>query len=371
MYKLSSDNLGRLFNDIYSDLNIPPERLAEAKKKYEDLGKWLNTDSQTYFKTDSTLYVQGSALLGTLTKPIKNGEYDFDFVYRRLLSKDGITQAELKTQVGDQLRRYIEHLKKTGSTDIPELQEGKRSWRLQFKGRFHMDILPAIPDPEPQYLMNPKDGVIITDKDLTRWQFTNPKGYHSWFKQSMRIRLDEERSRLAKSASVDVEKIPEDEAKTTLQQAIQILKRHRDSMYDGDPDHKPISIIINTLAAHSYNNSANLYEALSHIVKNMEHHIEDRNGVRWVENPINKKENFADKWEAYPIREKNFRSWLKLAKDEFISFANETNTVVLSERLEKSLRLDNAQTFITSANKRAGLAAAASAVTVKTDPWSY
>lgn len=371
MYKLSSENLGKLFNDVYTDLNIPPERFKEATQKYEKLGAWLNQDSKIHFNSDSVLYVQGSALLGTLTKPINNGEYDFDYVYRRLLSKDSVTQQELKKQVGDQLRRYIQHLKDIKDTDIPTLEEGKRCWRLQYKGKFHMDILPAIPDPEPQYLMNPADGVIITDKELTRWQFTNPKGYHSWFKQSMRIRLDEARIRLAKSAGVEVEKIPENEAKTTLQIAIQILKRHRDSTYTGHPDDKPISIIINTLAGLSYNNSENIYQTLSHIVKNMAKHIEMREGTPWVQNPINHKENFADKWKTHPIREKHFRQWLKLAEDEFTSFENETNTILLTERLEKSLRLDSAKTHMAAAHKRAGLSAAATAVTVKTDPWSY
>jgi hypothetical protein len=35
--------------------------------------------------------------------------------------------------------------------------------------------------------------------------------------------------------------------KTPLQQAVQILKRHRDMMFADDPEHKPISVIITTL----------------------------------------------------------------------------------------------------------------------------
>lgn len=371
MYYLNTDNINRLLNDVYKELDVPPPLLKEATAKYHALGAWLNTDSQANFKTDSLLYVQGSTLLGTSIKPVKRGdEYDFDLVYRRALSKDGITQAELKKQVGDQLKRYIKHLKDTGALEIPELHECQRCWRLQYKGKFHMDILPAIPDPEPNYKMNPADGVIITDKEVSRWQFTNPKGYHSWFKQQMKVALLESRRSLAKAGKVDIEAVPEDEATTTLQQAIKILKRHRDSTYTGPKDDKPISIIINTLAGHAYNNSDNLYSALSHMVDHMADHIEDRQGVPWVQNPINGKENFADKWEKHPERAEAFKTWLKTAQAEFTSLKKETNQHQLSEQLSKSLRLENASVIAEAAHKRAGLAAAASAVTVKTSPWS-
>jgi hypothetical protein len=370
MYQLNAENLGRLMSDVYQDLDVEKVRLHEAKSKYKELGDWLKLDSQSYFKTDSNLYIQGSALLGTLVKPVSDGEYDFDFVYRRELQKESVTQADLKRQVGDQLRRFTKHLKESGSKDVPELHEGARCWRLQYKGRFHMDILPSIPDPKPEYRLLPEHGLIITDRDLVHWQFTNPKGYNAWFRQTMRIALTEARSSLAKASNVNVEAIPEDDIKTTLQMAVQILKRHRDSVYEGHKDDRPISIIISTLAAKSYNNSGNLYLALRNIVENMAKHIEDRDGELWVENPINHKENFADKWNKYHIRAKNFMNWLRQAREEFTSMQNETDTVRLTEQLSKSFRINNASMIVTAAQKRAGLSAAVNAVRVPSDPWS-
>ena len=215
-----------------------------------------------------------------------------------------------------------------------------------------------------------KDGIIITDKELAQWQFSNPKGYHSWFKSAMTEALFEKRATLAKADSVEVESIPEDGIKTTLQKSIQILKRHRDSTYTGHADDKPISIIISTLAGHAYNNSNNLYVALSTIVESMDKFIEKREGVYWVENPINKKENFADKWEKHPERMKLFYSWIKSAKSEFSSFKNEESMEILTETLSKSLRVDNASTIVGNAKKRAGISAAASSAPIKSDPWS-
>lgn len=371
MYKLSEANLDLLMNDIFKDLDVPTELRKEAERKYTNLGIWLNEDSQEHFKSDASLYIQGSTLLGTSVRPIKRGdEYDFDLVYRRNIKKEGITQKELKTQVGDQLGRYIKYLEGEDEADIPKLVEGKRCWTLQYKGRFHIDILPALPDPEPSYLMNSEDGIIITDKELVHWQFSNPKGYHSWFKSTMRESLYEVRNSMAKSDGVDVESIPEEGVKTTLQKAIQILKRHRDSTYSGNKDDKPISIIISTLAGHAYNNSGNLYLALSGIVENMANYIEKRDGVYWVENPINNKENFADKWRKHPERMEAFFQWLNSAKSEFSSYRIENNMDVLTEKLSNSFRVDNAQVIVGNASKRASLAAAASSVSVKTDPWS-
>ena len=358
--------------EIYTDLDVPLELKKEAETKYLNLGEWLNQDSQSKFKSDSQLYIQGSTLLGTSVRPIKRGdEYDFDLVYKRNIKKDGISQKDFKDQVGEQLTRYIQYLKDGGEKDIPFLIEGKRCWTLQYKGRFHIDVLPALPDPEPEYLMDPEDGLIITDKELTQWQFSNPKGYHSWFKKSMRYALTELRNSLAKSDGVEVEDVPQHKTKTTLQKAIQILKRHRDSTYMGSKDDKPISVIITTLASHAYNNSDNLYVALTEIVKNMNNYIEDRDGVYWVENPINKKENFADKWESNPKRAEEMFRWIESANKEFESYQNETNIDVITESLEKSFRLDNATAITGKAKKREGLAVAAKAVEVKTDPWSH
>jgi len=34
------------------------------------------------------------------------------------------------------------------------------------------------------------------------------------------------------------------------------------------------------------------------------------NSVSWVKNPVNQKENFADKWEKFPARKEKFITWV-------------------------------------------------------------
>ena len=63
------------------------------------------------------------------------------------------------------------------------------------------------------------------------------------------------------------------EKKSPLQRVVQILKRHRDLMFNGD-ESKPISIIITTLAARAYNKETDVLDALVNVVNSMERYIE-------------------------------------------------------------------------------------------------
>ena len=128
--------------------------------------------------------------------------------------------------------------------------------------------------------------------------------------------FEEERVALAKALGKAIEAVPEWKVKTQLQRAIQLLKRHRDLHFLHDQEDKPASIIITTLAAWSYNGQTNLLDALGGMIRTMSDHIESRHGVYWVANPVNEKENFADRWQEYPLRRQKLFTWLnKLSED--------------------------------------------------------
>lgn len=70
-------------------------------------------------------------------------------------------------------------------------------------------------------------------------------------------------------------------------------------MFNGDED-KPIPIIITTLAARAYNNQTNIIQGLIDVINIMENYIEERldahgRRIKWIGNPVNGEENFADK----------------------------------------------------------------------------
>jgi len=307
------DEFKQLLRGLAESLDISEAQYEAAVKHYEAVGDWLNKDDSPIAAHDPQIYPQGSFRLGTMIKPINDkDEYDIDLVCElKTLKKENVTRKQLKDMVGDRLKENERYRKM--------LKEGKRCWTLQYadSARFHMDILPAIPDDEINGVVRQiganlaESAILITDRELYNWQRSNPVGYAEWFKERMRIQFNAKRMLLAKSLRASVEEVPEYKVKTPLQQSIQILKRHRDIMFADDQDDKPISVIITTLAALAYNNEADLLEALVNIVHGMPSFIQRKDGAPWVENPVNPTENFADKWKEEPQRETKFRKWLR------------------------------------------------------------
>ncbi len=251
------------------------------------------------------VYSQGSTRLGTNNRPItQKDEYDFDGVAELDITKEDVSQKELKNLIGDRLKENPEYKKM--------LDEGRRCWTLTFDDTFHMDILPAIPNKGGK----PKS-ILITDKELYRWQFSNPRGYADWFKKRMVIEHIALRESIEKSINANVEEVPSWKIKTPLQKSTQLLKRHRDVYFQNDPEKKPVSIIITTLAARAYRGEGDLLEAMTQIIRNMRLYIRQENGKYVISNPVEEDENFADKWTEYPERQRNFFDWLNRLEQDF------------------------------------------------------
>ena len=119
--------------------------------------------------------------------------------------------------------------------------------------------------------------------------------------------------------------------------AVQLLKRHRDGMFADDPEHKPISIIITTLAARAYNEEDTIAGALLSILKGMYAYIKYVNGDAWVENPVNPTENFADKWSEEPIKGENFQRWLSQARRDFALYLRDNRFDLFPDSLKQRL----------------------------------
>lgn len=261
------DQLGQVLRLAAEALDMPEGLYQEAKQKYEEVGLWLGAVSSSLNSSLPEIYPQGSFRLGTMIRPLTDrDEYDIDLVCLLQLKKQSLSQEELKKRVGDRLKQHGEYRR--------VLEEGRRCWTLNFQDQFHMDVLPAIPDEEGR-----KDSILITDKALTHWQHSDPKGYADWFWTRMKVVFEEEKRALAKALQADIEDVPDWKVKTPLQRAIQLLKRHRDFHFQKGQEDKPVSIIISTLATLAYAEQANLFEALADIVRRMPGYIEKRNGV--------------------------------------------------------------------------------------------
>lgn len=334
MHDARTVQIGTILGNIADELDISQELYDEMVEKYEHLGEWIKDDNEGRFRTDSEIYTQGSVRLGTMIKPVKDGcEYDVDLVYRRELARSGVTQEQLVQSAGDQLERYIAYRKDEG-LDVPELVRRRRCWALNYDGRFHMDVIPAIPDDEPKYGIELADvAILITDREQHEWQHSNPKGYAQWFRSREREVFDRQIVSMAAAKKMDIESIPAERVRTPLRRIVQILKRHRDIRYNGNPDDKPISIIITTLAASVYSNETELFSTLMSVVRKMPDAVQKIGGKWWIPNPVNPEENFADRWNDYPQRADRFFEWLRLVEADLGAAEQKTGIANFSEAL--------------------------------------
>jgi uncharacterized protein YeaO (DUF488 family) len=193
----------------------------------------------------------------------------------------------------------------------------------------HLDVLPAVPNREVG-----GSNILITDREVRRWLDSNPAGYAEWFRSRMRDELFAERAVQAKR--LDVEDVPEWQVKTTLQQAVQALKRHRDIYFADRLDDRPPSIIITTLAALAYAGAGELYDVLRNVTASMGDHLSVVDGKWVLANPAQADENFADSWATHPSRANDFFEWLTHAEATFDEFGRRSGLHHAVPLLEKA-----------------------------------
>jgi hypothetical protein len=238
--------------------------------------------------------------------------------------------------------------------------------------QFHMDITPGIPNATEQRALLAKrrldasladTAVAITDIDhpfykvvSNDWPRSNPRGYLKWFHSRM-AKIFEERKKalMQKGARAGTEPIPDYEVRTPLQSAIMILKRHRDIMFIDRFDERPISIILTTLAAHSYIGENKIADALFAILSQMDRFImRQPDGTLLIANPSDPSENFADKWKRHPERAAAFFEWLQRAREDFARAAALSNTQLITDNLAKGIGTDLAERVKKRATRRLG-----------------
>ena len=347
------------FNEILEELgknlDISETEHKIAVASYVSVGEWLSDEESSLAPYNPQILPQGSFLLGTVIKPT-NGKDDIDIdLVCQLTGKNPTwTQAILKQKVKERLEAKATYKEMLGS-------EGRRCWTLKYRDesdskKYHLDILPSIIAED--YLVisqnafsnlydNKFDNIAIritdteeqnykTETNSDLWLKSNPFGYAKWFYKKATI--VEQNNVINQSVSpapkYQTKKLP-------LQRVVQILKRHRDMMFNGD-DEKPISIIITTLAAKSYNKQTNIIDALNSVIDNIELHIDERYDqirgkfYKFIGNPVNAEENFADKWRENINKEKKFYKWLKQVKFDLQTATEQKGIYRIQESLSKS-----------------------------------
>ncbi len=347
-------------------LELPDSAYDKARKRYEDLGEWFDRDESAVSENEPHIFPQGSFRLGTAIRPLdESEEYDLDLAckLREGISKDSHTQETLKKLIGIELEAYR---KARGIKS--ELEPKHRCWRLEYQDdlSFHMDIVPCIPADEnrrkailesirktglDEFVAGSASQTTISITDdrhegykhiCDDWNISNPEGYAKWFE----YRMNPQQTRiLLEKAQVD--DVPLFKKKTPLQRVIQILKRHRDNWSKDNPDSKPISIIITTLAARAYNGETDIVAALGNVLEKMGGLVNPSRPR--VPNPVDPEEDFADRWyrtDCLHLRlEEHFNAWLLQARTDFQHITSTTDTEFLCEQIEEkfSLRVNESE----------------------------
>lgn len=356
---MTADSYEKTLKLAVDALELPDSAYEKAINRYKDLGEWFGRPESTIEANDPHVFAQGSFALGTAIRPLLEGEsYDLDLAckLRTGVSKATHSQHDLKQLVGKELESYREARRISNS-----LEEKHRCWRLEYRDElsFHMDVVPCIPTDfnVKQQLTSilesrgldkalastvADDSVNITDDRLPNyrmkdggWNISNPEGYIEWFKSRQRA---EGLLNLAE-ARAQVDEVPLYRRKTHLQRCIQLLKRHRDLMFKDEPDSKPISIIITTIAARGYTGRPTLAGAMEQVLRGLSEFRASNSNE--VPNPANPNENFADRWQTDEGRrlrlKENFNDWVRQASIDIPRLGDLVNGTDLSEQLTEKL----------------------------------
>jgi hypothetical protein len=312
----------RVLDSIVDNLDIPESYYQRAAERHRSLGEWLCRPDSTVVRFSPHVTAQGSFRYGTVVRPIvADAEYDLDNVVTLQMAKTTMTQHQLKTLFGDELRHYAQ-----SHGMLKPLEEKARCWRLHYadEAAFHLDSLPCVGE-EPSVVQAiaahgvshelARRAVAITDQRhaeydviTNRWLSSNPRGFARWFEERTRVYAQPRmRALVDMKKFASVEDVPPYQWRTPLQRSIQLLKRHRDVMFRDIPELAPISMIITNLATHAYSGEPDVYEAVTNIVARMDKFV--RAEAPRVPNPADPAEDYADKWRKDPRLEQNFWRW--------------------------------------------------------------
>lgn len=296
-----------LLAEICKELQLSPTQHSLAEQRYKAIGKWL-ADAPFFRLANPQIYPQGSLRLGTTVKPQGRQEYDLDFVLEFALRRDQfLNPVELLNAVESRLRE--------SDTYRPMVTRMNRCIRVTYANDFYLDILPAIPDPSMGGTC-----LLIPDREARAWKPSNPRGYADWFTSRAVIR------KLAEMRN-NVEPLPDHETadeKEALKLAVQLIKRNRDIVFKSDTaGPAPISIVLTTLAAHSYSGQSSVSESLTAIFSGIVSQLPAGSRLR-VPNPQNPKEDFSEKWDQIATGYPTFVAWIKSFQRQWAEVHNKT-----------------------------------------------
>lgn len=353
--------------DLISKLDLTPAMYENAKEKYDSLKDFLkNKDASIIF------HPHGSFMIGTTVRPYKEQKernYDLDSICLFNKRKNETSPNEIRTL----LQNWLE------STEIynSKLEIYERCITINYADYgsigFSIDVVPsALATYEtkkqmlskgclPEYVDTAIEVAEVKKYNTCNWISSNPQAYVKWFKEinepfatmsriERKRRIFESNKGLYKSE----EDVPEYFNKSSLQMAIQLLKRARDVYFSklgkAKEGLKPISAIITTIVLDTAKrnlipHNADVFEAIKIVLNELKIYSKyqelseerfkalyeskvtiTKNGSKWeMWNPVNPIDNLVDSWNVEPERAKLFFEWISKLEKTLLEILDENN----------------------------------------------
>jgi len=309
--------LDDLLDRIGRKLQISPTAHQQAEDRYKAIGEWLRADGSAVAQFKPWIYTQGSLRIGTTVRPRGRDEYDLDLVCEFNMDWQLFP-------VPEKLLDIVEGRLKENGTYRDMVKRMNRCIRVVYANQFHMDILPACPNPAAGLHC-----VVIPDCAAQDWKDSNPRGYAQWFEHT----AEQAQAGFKKN----IEPVPEQETydeKATLKLVVQLFKRYRDIAYEKTPDLAPISIVLTTLAARHYNGQQSVSEAMIAILDGIASSIPSYDRLR-VLNPTNRLEDLSERWDAKPEAYRAFVSGIRELRSRWEELNRQSGMQNVKVALEK------------------------------------
>jgi len=310
------DNWELMLLAAVEKISISAPQYSLIEQRYEVLQDILSGSDDPILQ-DAHIFIQGSICLKTTIKPVQEAKgematIDADAVvllpYARNYSADEVLKS---------IEKIFSERSRVQSPIVP-LRRGIRIEYADESPAFHIDITPAIS--ASIYSDQKGFGNLKVPDRVQGWKASTPKDYSVWLEElsKQQINISMEHRAILKGANYDAifseatqDPMPSYDDYTShnpLRATIKVLKRLRDvwAISTKKTDRRPISAVITTLAAQSYeavvaasvSRPLRPLQAITMIIDGMPRFIKHDQATNeyLVLNPKDAGENFAEKW---------------------------------------------------------------------------